>query len=117
MLAEMPDICLVACKASAMNSGLLTCADTDSLTVYRIANGVGLCVFKCDKGNDKVSNCTFGQVFVCRYDVGKERAVDFKFVSALFERDTVNLFLLNGFGNVVFVDFYDIVGTFALGTE
>ena len=52
-----------------MNAGLLTRAHSDRLSVFNIANGVGLGVFKRDKRNNKVAFRTFGQVFVFGHDI------------------------------------------------
>ena len=48
ILAQPPDISLAACQTSAVYAGLLAGADADSLTVFYIANGVGLSVFQND---------------------------------------------------------------------
>ena len=48
VLTEMPDVSLVTCKTGAVDSGLLTCADTDRLSVLSVANGVTLGVLKSD---------------------------------------------------------------------
>ena len=40
MTAEMPDVGFVTGKACAVDSGLLTCTDADSLTVNGIAYAV-----------------------------------------------------------------------------
>ena len=46
MLTQIPDVCLVACQSGAVDSGLLTCADTDGWTVFDVADRVGLGVFE-----------------------------------------------------------------------
>ena len=38
MLAEPPDVGLVACQASTMDAALLACSDTDGLTVLHVAD-------------------------------------------------------------------------------
>ena len=43
-----------------MDTALLTCANTDSLTVLNVANRVGLSILKSDKCNNKVDLCLFG---------------------------------------------------------
>ena len=40
VLTKMPGICLCSCKACAMNSRLLTCSDTDSLSLICVAYGI-----------------------------------------------------------------------------
>ena len=49
MLTQIPDVCLIACQSGAVDSGLLTCADTDGLTVFDVADRVGLGVFQCNQ--------------------------------------------------------------------
>ena len=41
VLTEPPDICLVTCKSCAVDTGLLSCTDTDSLTGLYVAMGAG----------------------------------------------------------------------------
>ena len=41
-LAQEPVVCLLACQSGAVYAGLLSCADTDGLTVLCVADGVGL---------------------------------------------------------------------------
>ena len=82
-LTKEPGVSLAACKTGAVNSRLLTCANTDSLSVDCKANRVRLSIFKSDKGNHQVANCALGHILVLSYDIGKERGVDLKVVSAL----------------------------------
>ena len=62
MLAQMPDIRLVAGKPRAVDAGLLPRTDADRLPVLRIADGVGLRIFQRDQRNDQVALCTVGFV-------------------------------------------------------
>ena len=45
ILAQPPDISFTACQTSAVYAGLLAGADANSLTVFYVANGVGLSIF------------------------------------------------------------------------
>ncbi len=40
ILAKPPVICFIACKACAVNTGLLACANADGLPAHCIANGI-----------------------------------------------------------------------------
>ena len=68
MLAEMPDVRFVSRKTCAVYSRLLTCADADCLSVYCVANGVGLRIFERYKRDYKISYSRFGKIFFrCYY--------------------------------------------------
>ena len=69
MRAQVPKVGFIARKACAVNAGLLPRAHSDRLSVFNIANGVGLGVFKRDKRNNKVAFRAFGQVFVFGHDI------------------------------------------------
>ena len=75
VLTEMPCISLGTCKTCAMDSGLLTCADTDCLTVNGVAYGVGLGIFERNERDDKVAFCAFGEFFVVCYNIEFECSV------------------------------------------
>ena len=117
MLAEPPDISFVAGKARAMYAGLLACTDTDSLTVFGIADGVRLRVFERDKSDKKVAACFFREVFVRRRAVFKECFRDLCVVARLRERDAEQVFFFDFFRNVVRVDLDDIVRAFTFRFE
>jgi len=117
MLAEKPCISLGACESGAVDSGLLTCAYADRLTVDCIANGVGLGVLEGDQSNDKVALCGCGKLLVIGYDVFKKVFADLEFVSALFEGDAVNILGFDGFGLVFGIDFNDVVSALSLALE
>ena len=55
VLPQIPDVRLVACQSGAVNTGLLSGADADGLSVLGIADRVGLGVFQGDQGNDQVA--------------------------------------------------------------
>ena len=111
----MPQIGFAARKAGAMDARLLSRAHADRLPVRRKTHGIGLRIFEGDEGDDQIDRLFFGKVFILRHDIGKQRTIDLEFVSPLFERHAEYLFALDGIGPVIFVDFHDIVGAFALG--
>ena len=117
MLAEEPCVSLGACKSGAVDSGLLTSAYTDSLTVDCIANGVGLGVLEGDESYDQVALCGFGKFLVSCYDIFEKVIADLEFVSALFEGDAVNIFGFDGCGLVFGIDFNDVVSALSLALE
>ena len=57
MLAQPPDVGLVASQTSAVDAALLSGSDTDGLSVLDVADGVGLRVFQRDERNDEVAAC------------------------------------------------------------
>lgn len=111
----MPQIGFAARKAGAMDARLLSRAHAIACPVRRKTHGIGLRIFEGDEGDHEIDRLFFGKVFILRHDIGKERFVDFKLVSPLFERHAEYLFALDGIGPVIFVDFHDIVGAFTLG--
>ena len=117
VLSQVPDICFVASQSCAVDSGLLTSANTDCLTVFCEAYRVGLCIFQSDQCDDQVAFCFFRQFFVFCYDIFQQSFVDFEVVSALFECDTEYLFYFLYFRNVVGVDLYDIVVAVSFGFQ
>ena len=75
MTAEVPDVSLVAGQSGAVDSGLLTCAYTDRLTVNGEAYGIGLGVLEGDEGNDQVENGLFGDVLGFGYTIFENASV------------------------------------------
>ena len=55
MLAQIPDIRLIARQAGAVDAGLLASAHADDLAVLCIADGVGLGIFQGNQGNQQVA--------------------------------------------------------------
>ena len=96
-----------------MDSGLLTCADTDGLTVFDVADRVGLGVFECNQADEQVDLCIFRQLFVLRNDVLEQVCVNLQIVSALLEGDTEHILVLDWLRNISRVDLDDVVGAFA----
>ena len=109
----MPNIRFVAGKTGAVDSRLLTCADADGLAVFRIADGVRLCVFEGNQRNNQIAFCAFGQLFVFGDNIFKRAFVDFQLVAALFKGHAEHVFVLNGGGDIVFVNRNDVVSAFA----
>ena len=102
VLTEEPGICFGTCKAGAVDSGLLTCANTDCLSVNCIANGVGLGIFKGDKSNDEVALCSFEKLFVFCYYIFEKVLTNLELIATLLECDT-EYFLAIPFRETVFL--------------
>ena len=100
-----------------MDSRLLTCADADSLTVNRVANGVRLRIFERYERDYEIASRVVGEVFILGDNICEQLSVYLKVVSALLKGYAVDLLALRLLGNVVGVDFYYIVVTLALGLE
>ena len=78
-----------------MYTRLLTCADTDRLTVYCVANRIRLSIFKGDECDDKISDRTLGDILILCNDIREQLAVDSEIISSLLEGYTEYL-LING---------------------
>ena len=100
-----------------MNTGLLSCADTDCLSVFDKADRIGLCVLQRDQRNFQIADRLCRQFPVLCYDVGKQFIVDRKFLTSLLECDAVNLLALKRCRTIVLVHLnYDVIPVL-LGTE
>ena len=64
MLTQIPVVSFLPGETGAVNTALLSCADSDRLPVLDVADGVGLGVFERDKRNDHVDLCLFRQIFI-----------------------------------------------------
>lgn len=105
VLTEPPDVGLVACESGAVNAALLSGADTDSLAVLDVADGVALGIFERDEGDAEVALGGFGERLVACGDIVEElaaRKVDF--VASLFEGDAIDLLVLDGSRAVVWIN-------------
>ena len=115
MLTEPPDVGLVTSQTSTMDAALLTCADADCLTVFHVADGVRLCIFQRDEGNDQVAFGLRGKGLVLRRNVLEEGiVVKLDFVASLLEGNAEDLLALNGLRLIVRIDLDHVIGTLAL---
>lgn len=62
VVTQPPVIGLVACQSGAVNSRLLTSAETDDGTVQCVTNGVRLSVFQCQGSDGQVGDGLLGQL-------------------------------------------------------
>ena len=118
VLTEPPDVGLVACESGAVDAALLSGADTDSLAVLDVADGVALSVFECDEGDAEVALGGFGERLVACGDIVEEvvaRKVDF--VASLFEGDAIDLLVLDGGRAIVGINAEHDVGALAFLAE
>ncbi len=100
-----------------MNTGLLTCSDTDSLTVLNVANTVGLGVLQGDKGNYQVALFVLGNILIVGNDTVKQTVGNVQLVSSLLERHAVDLLPLDLRRCVAVVDPDNVVSTLSLAFE
>ena len=115
VLAEPPDVGLVAGQAGAVDAALLSRADADGLSVLHVADGVALGVLQGDEGNHQVALRLVREGLVGRRDVLEQgRVVQFDLVAPLLEGDAEHLFVFHGGRHVVRVNLDDVVGAFAL---
>ena len=115
MLAQPPDVGLVASQTGTVDAALLTGADADSLTVLDVADAVRLCIFQRDECDDEVALGISSESLVLGGDVLEEcGVVKLDFITALFEGDAKALLTLDRFGLVRRVYLDDVVGALAL---
>ena len=108
-LAQIPVVGLAAGKSRAVDPGLLSGADADSLSALYIAYGVGLCVLKSDQRDRHIVAGRLRKLFVLCHDVCKQRIVDDQFISARLEGNAEHLLLLESGRLIVGVDLQDAV--------
>ena len=109
MAAEIPVVRLLSRKSGAVDAALLARAHADGLTVFHIADGVGLGVFERDEGKEHIALCALGQVFIFGDDVREQALIDFAVVVPLLKGDAENILLLQRRGSVGGVDLHDVV--------
>ena len=59
-----------------MDTGLLSCSDSDRLSAFGVAYGIGLGIFQRDQGNDQVNLCFLRDFFVLCHHISKKILVD-----------------------------------------
>ena len=95
-----------------MNTALLACTDTDSLSVFDVTDRVTLGIFQRDEGDNQVAFSLIGECFALCWNVLKQRRIiKFHLIASLFESHTKHLFAFNRRGNIVGINLNDIVGT------
>ena len=117
-LSEIPVVSLGSSKTRAVDSGLLTCADTDRLTAACISDRVGLSILERDERDGKVVLCALGENLSLGGNIREQLVIYNEFVSALLECDSVNLLALDLSRNIVGVDLdYVVVALFLAPSE
>ena len=115
MLAQPPDVGLVACQTSTVDTALLTSTDANGLSVLDVADTVRLRIFQGDEGDNQVTLCLCRESLVLCGDVFKQGGVvQFDFVASLFESNAKALLRLNGFRLVRGINLNDVIRAFAL---
>ena len=97
-----------------MYSRLLTCTDTDCLTVLNIAYRVGLGIFESNERNKQVDLCVFWQFFVLGNDIVEQLFVDLQVVSSLFKGNTDTSLCSDFLWNIGRIDLDYIVAAFGV---
>jgi hypothetical protein len=62
VVPQPPDIGLAACKARAMNAGLLPSAEADECAVFGVRDAVRLCIFECKCRKYEIRECVRGKL-------------------------------------------------------
>ena len=68
-LTQPPVIRFLSCQSRAVDTGLLTCTNTDRLSAFYIANRIGLGIFQGDQRDLHIDQRLFGHFFVLCYKV------------------------------------------------
>ena len=115
MLAQPPDVGLVASQTGTVDTALLAGTNTDGLSVLDIAYRVRLGVLQRDESNNQVALGLGRERLVPCGDIFKQGGiVQFDFVTSLFEGHTEALLRLNGGRLVRRINLDNIVGALTL---
>ncbi len=117
MLAQPPDVRLVARQAGAVDAALLARADADALAAPGVADRIGLGVFESDQRDHKVALRVVGQGFAVGDDVLEKGVVDLELVAPLLKGDPEDVLVLDRRGGVIRIDSDDVVAALALGLQ
>ena len=118
MLAQPPDVSLVARETSAMDAALLTSADAYRLSVLHVAYRVALRIFQCYQRYDEVATRLLAECLVLCGDVLEESGVVQTYlVASLFKGDAEALLRLHRCRNIVRVYLYHVISALALLTQ
>ena len=117
MLAQPPDVRLVAGQTGAVDAALLAGPHTDGHAVFDIADRVGLGVFQGDEGEEHIVLGLLGQLLVLGDHVLEHLLTDVQIVVALLKGDAEDVPALDGGGGVAGVDLYHVVAPLALAPQ
>ena len=117
MLSQQPVVGFVACQSGAVDTALLTGTYADGLAVFHITDGVGLGIFQRKQRNGHITAGLIGQIGVRGNDVGEGLICDSIVIDALLKGDAVDLAMLDGIGNEIGIDLYDVVVAFFLSLQ
>ena len=92
-----------------MNTGLLSCTNTDCLSVFYKADRIGLCVFQNDQGNFKVSFSFLSKFFILCNNIGDQLIINSKFLTTLLKSNAKYLFVFQRFRNIILINLDHII--------
>ena len=113
-LAKEPVVCLLSCQAGTVYAGLLSGTDSDGLSIFDIADGVGLCIFQDDQSYFHIDQSLLWNFLILSYNIGKKFIVNIQFIAALFKGDSIDLLFLDRSRYVIRIDLNDIIISFFL---
>ena len=115
MLTQVPDVGLVACESCTVDAALLSCTDTDGLTVLDVAHRVRLGIFERDKSNHEVATSCIRNLLIGSRDVlEKSIVVKIDLVASLFKGNTEDHLALYWSWLVFRIDLDYAISTLAL---
>ena len=113
-LAKEPVVCLLSCKSCTMYTWLLSCTNTDSLSIFYETYRVGLCIFQDDQRNLHITFCFLCKLFILCHNIGKHCIIDLKLLTALLKSYTKYFFVFQRSRYKVLIDLDHIVVSFFL---
>ena len=116
-MAKPKIISFIACKAGAMDTALLACAYTDSLSARSIANRIWLSIFKSDKRNKKVNLCNFGNILDLSRHIVKKWHSKLSVISLLLKLNAEHLLCFHFLRLIVRVHLNDKIITSSLSLK
>ena len=117
VLAQPPDVRLVARQPGAVDAALLARAHAKGLSALDVAHRVGLGVFQRDEGQQHIVLGLLGQIAVFGDDIFQHLLVNRQIIVPLLEGDAEDAPPLDGGGGIIGVDLHHVVAAFALGFE
>ena len=98
-----------------MDTGLLSCTDTDCLSAFYIADGIGLRIFQSDHGNRQIHLRLISHIFIFSHYIREEIFADIEFVSSLLKSNAEHFLVLQSCRHIIRIDLdYIIIAFFLL---
>ena len=117
VLPQQPVVGLLSGKACAVNTALLSGADTDGLPVLYIADRVRLGVLQRDQRHDHIADRRFGELLVLRDQILQQLLINCEVIVPLFKGNAENILALLRGRDIVRVNLNHVVIALFLGFQ